>query len=128
MEQFDDILGRVLSACEGLDEAQIDAVLKRLMKEEGFNESEMEFVDETFTLLEDSAKQYADLQNAKEDGVGRDEWLTRKFDAMLKDRSEEEVKSVMDTIESASQVNVSNELESAENELSDYTNIVEKEE
>lgn len=117
MEQFDDILGRVLAACEGLDEAQIDAVLKRLMEEEGFNETEKKFVDETFSLLEDSAKQYADLQKVKDDGIGRQEWLTKKFDEMLVDRTEDEVKSVMETIEKTSAKSMEKELESAEKEL-----------
>lgn len=117
MEQFDDILGRVLSACEGLDETQIEAVLKRLMEEEGFDTSEKDFVEETFNLLDDSAKQYADLQKAKKNGVGRQEWMTKKFDDMLSDRSEEEVNIVMTAVEKATSAKVEKELEAAENDM-----------
>lgn len=118
-EQFDDILSRVLTACEGLDDTQIDAVLKELMAEEGFDENESDFVDKTFSLLEASSEQYIDLQTAKEDGIGRDEWLARKFDTMLKGRSDEEVDTVMKSVEQATELSVENEMEAAETDIDD---------
>ncbi|MDE6795791.1 MAG: hypothetical protein K2J63_10890 [Muribaculaceae bacterium] len=114
MESFEDILGKGLQACEGLDDSQIEEALNKLMKEEGFNEEEKGFVGETFELLDASAEKYEDLQRAKEDGVGRQEWLAKQFDKMLEGRSEEEVDTVMKAIEKGTNIVVDEEFKAAE--------------
>ena len=114
MESFEDILGKVLQACEGLDDSQIEEALNKLMEEESFNEEEKGFVGETFELLDASAEKYEDLQRAKEDGVGRQEWLAKQFDKMLEGRSEEEVDTVMKAIEKGTNIVIDEELKAAE--------------
>ncbi|MDE5881029.1 MAG: hypothetical protein K2H60_04810 [Muribaculaceae bacterium] len=117
METFEDILGKVLQECEGLDEKEIDAVLSRLLKEEGLNEEEMNFANETFSLLEKSQEKYESLQKARKQGDTRQEWLAAEFDKMLEGRSEEEVVAVMKALEEGTEVDVEAELESLEKDL-----------
>lgn len=117
METFEDILGKVLQACEGLDEKEMDAALVRLLKEEGLDAEEMEFVDETFSLLEKSQEKYESLQKATKQGDTRQEWLAAEFDRMLEGRSEEEVDAVMKALEEGTEVDVEAELESFEKDL-----------
>lgn len=120
MESFEDILDKVVQACEGLDDAQIEETLNKLMAEEGFNEEEKGFVEETFELLDASAEKYDDLQKAKEDGEGRQEWLTKQFDKMLEGRSEEEVDTFMKAVDQAT--NDCAEKELAQEEESEEAN------
>ncbi|MDE6768626.1 MAG: hypothetical protein K2J78_02750 [Muribaculaceae bacterium] len=84
------------------------------MEEEEFNEEEKGFVGETFELLDASAEKYEDLQRAKEDGVGRQEWLAKQFDKMLEGRSEEEVDTVMKAIEKGTNIVIDEEFKAAE--------------
>lgn len=117
METFEDILGKVLQQCEGLDEKEMDAALARLLKEEGLDAEEMAFVDETFSLLEKSQEKYESLQKARKQGDTRQEWLAAEFDKMLEGRSEEEVDAVMKALEEGAEVDVEAELESLEKDL-----------
>lgn len=127
METFEDILGKVLQECEGLDEKEMDAALARLLKEEGLDAEEMEFVDETFSLLEKSQEKYESLQKARKQGDTRQEWLAAEFDRMLEGRSEEEVDAVMKALEEGTEVDVEAELESLEKDLESKGTNVESE-
>ncbi|MBD5420692.1 MAG: hypothetical protein HDR47_05635 [Bacteroides sp.] len=127
METFEDILGKVLQACEGLDEKEMEAMLANLLKEEGLDAEEMEFVDETFSLLEKSQEKYESLQKARKQGDTRQEWLAAEFDRMLEDRSEEEVDAVMKALEEGTEVDVEAELESLEKDLESKGTNVESE-
>ena len=127
METFEDILGKVLQECEGLDEKEIDAVLSRLLKEEGLNEEEMNFANETFSLLEKSQEKYESLQKARKQGDTRQEWLAAEFDKILEGRSEEEVAAVMKALEEGTEVDVEAELERLEKDLESKGSDVESE-
>lgn len=127
METFEDILGKVLQECEGLDEKEMDAALARLLKEEGLDAEEMEFVDETFSLLEKSQEKYESLQKARKQGDTRQEWLAAEFDKMLEGRSEEEVDAVMKALEEGTEVDVEAELESFEKDLESKGTDIESE-
>ena len=117
MDTFEDILGKVLQACEGLDEKEMDAALARLLKEEGLDAEEMGFVDETFSLLEKSQEKYESLQKARKQGDTRQEWLAAEFDRMLEGRSEEDVNAVMGALEKGTDIDVEEALAEYEKDL-----------
>lgn len=117
METFENILGKVLQACEGLDEKEMEAALARLLEEEGLDAKDMGFVNETFALLDESAAKYESLQNARKQGDTRQEWLAAEFDRMLEGRSEEEVTDVMDALEKGTDIDVEESLAEFEKDL-----------
>lgn len=117
METFEDILGKMLQACEGLDEKEMETALARLLEEEGLDAEEMGFVDETFALLDESAAKYESLQNARKQGDTRQEWLAAEFDRMLEGRSEEEVTAVMKALEKVTDIDVEEAIQEFEKNL-----------
>lgn len=127
MDTFEDILGKVLQECEGLDEKEMNAALARLLKEEGLDAEEMGFVDETFSLLEKSQEKYESLQKARKQGDTGQEWLAAEFDKMLEGRSEEEVAAVMKALEEGTEVDVEAEIERLEKDLEFKDSDVESE-
>ena len=117
MDTFEDILGKVLQECEGLDEKEMEAALARLLKEEGLDAEEMGFVDETFSLLEKSQEKYESLQKARKQGDTRQEWLAAELDKMLEGRSEEDVNAVMGALEKGTDIDVEEVLAEHEKDL-----------
>lgn len=89
----------------------IDKVMAILAKDYNLDEKEIQYLHDVFNTLDGIAEKQSSLQEAKESGESRREWLDKQLDAIFDGSSDDEKASMLDSVTSGLEDSINKQLE-----------------
>ena len=105
---FDEILTSLLEQLENNPDQDIDVLVKDECEKMGVSEEGKALLSETNEYIDGFAEKMAALQDAKEEGKSRKQWMLEEMDRILEGRDEQEKAEIVSAISDAGE-NVNNE-------------------
>lgn len=107
-QNFEEILTSMLERLEENPNQDVNALIKDECEKMGVSEEGKALLAETNEYIDGFAERMASLQEAKEDGKSRKQWMLEEMDRILQGRDEAEKAQIVSAISDAGE-NVNNE-------------------
>ena len=100
-KSFDEILTSMLEQLENNPDLDIEVLVKDECEKMGVSEKGKALLSETNEYIDGFAEKMAALQDAKEEGKSRKQWMLEEMDRILKGRDEKEKAEIVSAISDA---------------------------
>lgn len=107
-QNFEDILTSMLERLDENPDQDVNALIKDECEKMGVSDEGKALMTETNEYIDGFAERMASLQEAKENGKSRKQWMLAEMDRIMEGRDEQEKTKIVSAISDAGE-NVNNE-------------------